>query len=406
MGTIAVDEPAVTDKLLDTKSMSNGADTVEREVMVIGDDTYSHFAPVSATLGLSVNVKSIASGVIASGAVASGAVASGAIASGAVASGAFASGAIGSGAVASGAIASGAIASGAIASGAVASGAFASGALAAGSVAAGAIVAGATSLVKLEDVASAGGDAGVPAMAIQSATPADTAGTDGDYAMLQMSAGRLWTAAAVTAASGAFASGSIASGAVASGAIASGALAAGSIATGAIVDTIVDDAAFTPATTRVFMAGFEADESSTDSVDEGDGGAARMTLDRKQIVTLQPHTQGGWSVANMTSGDGSTALTNSAQAIKASAGTLGGWFIYNPNASATYVPIYNVAAGSVTVGTTNPLMVLCIPATSAANLELVHGIAFSNAGFSAAAATTAGGNSAPATAMEVNFFYK
>lgn len=84
------------------------------------------------------------------------------------------------------------VASGGIASGAVASGAYASGAYAAGSIAAGAVAAGATSFVKLEDVASADGDAGVPAMAIRKATPANTSGTDGDYEMLQMSAGRLW----------------------------------------------------------------------------------------------------------------------------------------------------------------------------------------------------------------------
>ncbi len=95
--------------------------------------------------------------------------------------------------VASGGIASGAIASGAIASGAVASGAVASGAFASGSIAAGAIAAGATSFVALEDDASANLDAGVKCMAVQKATPADTA-ADGDYMMLQMSAGRLWTA--------------------------------------------------------------------------------------------------------------------------------------------------------------------------------------------------------------------
>lgn len=106
----------------------------------------------------------------------------------------IASGGVASGAVASGAFASGSIASGAIASGAVASGAIAAGAFAAGSIPAGAISAGALSFVKLEDVASADGDAGVPAMAIQKATPIDTGGTDGDYVMLQMSAGRLWTA--------------------------------------------------------------------------------------------------------------------------------------------------------------------------------------------------------------------
>lgn len=55
------------------------------------------------------------------------------------------------------------------------------------------LAAGAAAIGKAEDVASADADVGVPAMAIQKATPADTGGTDGDYAMLQMSAGRLWT---------------------------------------------------------------------------------------------------------------------------------------------------------------------------------------------------------------------
>jgi len=48
--------------------------------------------------------------------------------------------------------------------------------------------------------------------------------------------------------------------------------------------TVADDAAFTPATSVVTPIGFFADETSTDSVNEGDTGAARMTLDRRQIV--------------------------------------------------------------------------------------------------------------------------
>lgn len=123
------------------------------------------------------------------------------------------------------------------------------------------------------------------------------------------------------------------------------------------------------------------------------------------FVTSTPSTSGGWSVFNATSGDGSTALTSTAQQIKGTAGTLGGWYIYNPNSSAVYVPIYNVVSASVTVGTTNPAMVLAIPATSAANLELANGIQFGTA-ISIAAATTAAGNTAPGTALEANFFYK
>jgi hypothetical protein len=173
-----------------------------------------------------------------------------------------------------------------------------------------------------------------------------------------------------------------------------------------IDDTIfTDDAAFTPGTSKVSVVGFLSDEISTDSVDEGDTGAARMTLDRKQIVTVQPHTTGGWSVGNFTTGDTYTALTNTAQVIKGSAGSFGGYYIYNPNTSATYVMVYNVAAASVTVGTTTALLVFCIPAGSAANLELIAGIPFDTA-MSIAAATTGGGNTAPSTALEAMIFYK
>ena len=55
------------------------------------------------------------------------------------------------------------------------------------------LAAGAAAIAKAEDVASADADVGVPAMAIRKATPANTSSTDGDYEMLQMSAGRLWT---------------------------------------------------------------------------------------------------------------------------------------------------------------------------------------------------------------------
>lgn len=53
------------------------------------------------------------------------------------------------------------------------------------------------------------------------------------------------------------------------------------------VSGIVDDAAFTPGTTEgvIFMA--EADETSPDSVDEGDAGALRMTLTRALHVNLR-----------------------------------------------------------------------------------------------------------------------
>ena len=55
-----------------------------------------------------------------------------------------------------------------------------------------------------------------------------------------------------------------------------------------IDDAIVaDDAAFTPATTKVMMAGFTFDDSAPDSVNEGDAGAARMSANRNVYVTIR-----------------------------------------------------------------------------------------------------------------------
>lgn len=50
---------------------------------------------------------------------------------------------------------------------------------------------------------------------------------------------------------------------------------------------LVDDAAFTPATTSVLMIGAQADNSGTDSVDEGDGGALRMSGNRNLFVNIR-----------------------------------------------------------------------------------------------------------------------
>lgn len=140
---------------------------------------------------------------------------------------------------------------------------------------------------------------------------------------------------------------------------------------------LVDDAAFTPATSSVMMAGFEADESSTDSVDEGDAGAGRMTLDRKVIVNPQPHTAGGLSIFR------SLDIDETEEDVKTSAGQVYGWFIANTATSTRFVKFYNATAANVTVGTTTPVMTLPIPGNSsddvAAHVMGAHGIAFDTA---------------------------
>lgn len=116
-------------------------------------------------------------------------------------------------------------------------------------------------------------------------------------------------------------------------------------------------------------------------------------------VTPTPGTGGGWSVSS------TTALSTTKVAVKASAGTFGGYMIFNPNTVESHVQVFNAASGSVTLGTTSPTYVLTIPANSAANLELTCGINHSTA-ITVAATTTATGSTGPTTALQATIFYK
>lgn len=62
------------------------------------------------------------------------------------------------------------------------------------------IAAAATSIGKAEDSVAADGDVGVPSLAIRKAAPANLSNADGDYEILQISAGRLWASATIDAA--------------------------------------------------------------------------------------------------------------------------------------------------------------------------------------------------------------
>lgn len=165
---------------------------------------------------------------------------------------------------------------------------------------------------------------------------------------------------------------------------------------------VTDDAAFQPGSSKALAVALHADEAATDQVDEGDAGVPRMTLDRKQIVNVQPHTQGGLSVARLISG----ASTN-ATVVKSSAGQVYGWYVYNSNAAARHLKIYNKAT-SPTVGTDAPLLTLAIPGQAAANVEFTNGIAFS-AGIGLATTTGAADSDTGAVAsgdLVVNLLYK
>lgn len=142
---------------------------------------------------------------------------------------------------------------------------------------------------------------------------------------------------------------------------------------------------------------------------ENSASALFDTVAHAGFVTPTPGTTGGWSSINATAADGATACTNSAQVLKASAGTFGGYYTNNPNTGDTWLHIYNVAAASVTVGTTAPKLTFRMPGIAtnsvAANLEITNGIQFDTA-MSFACTSTATGNGAPANALESDLFFK
>ena len=67
----------------------------------------------------------------------------------------------------------------------------------------------------------------------------------------------------------------------------------------------VDDSAFAIASDSVVASGYLADETATDSVDEGDIGLARMTLDRRVITSSEQ--SGTWDIGTVTT---LTTITN------------------------------------------------------------------------------------------------
>lgn len=220
---------------------------------------------------------------------------------------------------------------------------------------------------------------------------------------------------------------------------------------------VTDNAAFTDGTTKLRMAGFAFDETAGTALTENDAAAARVDSKRAQVLVIEdattrgqrasvsaggavkvdnsavtqpisaasaipvsdnsgsltvdapvgtpvfttptPSTTGGWSKAT------ALAQTTTKKAIKASAGTFGGYYAYNPNATVAYIQVFDAASASVTVGTTAPDMVFGIPATGAANLEFTNGVNMGTA-ITLVCTTTATGSTAPGTGLDLTIFYK
>lgn len=120
------------------------------------------------------------------------------------------------------------------------------------------------------------------------------------------------------------------------------------------------------------------------------------------LTTPTPATSGGLIVYR------SIDLDESEEEVKATAGQLFGWYLYNAAASMRYLKFYNATAANTTVGTTTPVLTIPVAAGAAANVEFSNGIAFGTA-ISAAVTTGLADNDTGAPAANdfiINILYK
>lgn len=120
------------------------------------------------------------------------------------------------------------------------------------------------------------------------------------------------------------------------------------------------------------------------------------------LTTPTPATSGGLSIYR------SIDLDETEEEVKATAGQLFGWYLYNAAASARYLKFYNATAANVTVGTTTPVLTIPVAAGAAANVEFSNGIAFGTA-ISAAVTTGLADNDTGAPGANefiINILYK
>lgn len=135
---------------------------------------------------------------------------------------------------------------------------------------------GATDLGKAVDSAAGGTDSGVAFLGIRDDVLTTLTPADGDYVQARFnSEGALWVALSSSG-----------------------------------FPTKVDDSAFSIGTDSVSPSGYLADETTPDSVDEGDVGLARMTLDRKQLFVLVDPTTDSQRLAIGASGDASVTVVS------------------------------------------------------------------------------------------------
>jgi hypothetical protein len=223
---------------------------------------------------------------------------------------------------------------------------------------------GATNLGKAEDVAHAGGDVGVMALAVRLDTPVSGANASGsaDYVpMITDSFGKLWT-----------------------------------------TGSYAEDIAHTAADPLVAIASRRIDTPATSSGTSGDYSTIDSSAEGALWTTNTPTTTGGCSIFK------SLDIDETEEDVKTSAGNVYGYYFSNVATSYRYLKFYNATAANVSVGTTVPVATFGLPPTSAGHVGFSFPLGFSTA--ICVAATTAAADAdtgAPATSdVIINVFYK
>lgn len=148
-----------------------------------------------------------------------------------------------------------------------------------------------------------------------------------------------------------------------------------------------DDTAFTPATSKGMVIMAQADETSADSVDEGDAGALRMTLTRflktsmGDLISGEDQTNNVMQVVEKPMAvttycpDLDTSAAGEASSVtKASAGNLYGVTFSNANAATRYLQFFN--STTVPADATVPVIVIACPGASTVAFEWPKGRPF------------------------------
>lgn len=130
-----------------------------------------------------------------------------------------------------------------------------------------------------------------------------------------------------------------------------------------------EDAVAASGDTGVAVFAVRRDAPATNVSGAGDYAELAVSGQGAAWASLTPSVGGGWSVSRLIS-----AATTNATNVKGSAGTLGGWYLFNTNAAVRYLKIYNKATAP-TVGSDTPFMTIPIPAGGGANIEFPNGIA-------------------------------